>query len=193
MDWSEITPSAGWVNGYGAIVVGVVASSIVWVAWYNLPKIRPFKNVDDAIGVVYTHGIAGLVGGLLVGFLADPGMIEYIGLGKTPSISIGGLFYTGSWHEEWEQYLAAVWVICYSAAMTAIIIYVVKFICRGLREKDSTLEIGDLAIHDEEAFPVETLAERVSALDEGVPHGRRRAPRPRSGRPGSRDRQPTSR
>ena len=159
-----ITPSAGWVNGYGAIVVGVVASAIVWVAWYNLPKIRPFKNVDDAMGVVYTHGIAGLVGGLLVGFLADPGMIEYIGLGKTPSISIGGLFYTGSWHQEWEQFLAAVWVICYSAIMTAIIIYVVKFICRGLREKDSVLEVGDLAVHDEEAFPVETLAERVSAL-----------------------------
>src|SRR3984957_6543353 len=28
-----ITPSAGWVNGVGAICVGVIATSIVWIAW----------------------------------------------------------------------------------------------------------------------------------------------------------------
>ena len=48
---------------------------------------------DDALGVVYTHGIAGLSGGLLVGLLADPNMIEYLGLGKTASVSGAGLFY----------------------------------------------------------------------------------------------------
>ena len=51
-----------------------------------------------------------------------------------------------------------------SAAITAILLYIVKFICRGLREKDEVLEIGDLAFHDEEAYPQETFAERVSAL-----------------------------
>jgi hypothetical protein len=35
-------------------------------------------------------------------------------------------------------------------------------VLRGARYKDEILEIGDLAIHDEEAFPDETLAERVS-------------------------------
>ena len=63
-----ITPAAGYVNGFGAIVIGLVCSSVVWVAWYYLPKyVWPFKKVDDALGVVYTHGIAGLFGGLLVG------------------------------------------------------------------------------------------------------------------------------
>ncbi len=33
-----ITPSAGWVNGTGAIVVGVVASSVVWFAWNFVSK-----------------------------------------------------------------------------------------------------------------------------------------------------------
>ncbi len=89
-----ITPAAGFVNGFGAIVIGLVCSSIVWVAWYYLPKyVWPFKKVDDALGVVYTHGIAGLLGGLLVGLLADPNMIEYLGLGKTASFSGAGLFY----------------------------------------------------------------------------------------------------
>ncbi len=62
-----ITPAAGYVNGVGAIIIGVVDSAIVWFAWNYLSKVRPFSKVDDALGVVYTHGIAGLFGGLLVG------------------------------------------------------------------------------------------------------------------------------
>ena len=88
-----ITPAAGYVNGFGAIVIGLVCSTIVWFAWNYLSKVRPFSKVDDALGVIYTHGIAGLFGGLLVGLLADPNMIVYLGLGKNPSISGVGLFY----------------------------------------------------------------------------------------------------
>jgi Amt family ammonium transporter len=159
-----ITPSAGWVDGYGAILVGLICSTIVFFAWNYLSKVRPFSKVDDALGVVYTHGIAGLVGGLLVGFLADPGMVEYIGAKGTASVVINGLFYTGSWHQEWEQFLAAVWILCYCAVVTFILAYITKWICRGLREKGDVLEIGDIAIHDEEVYPQETFAERVSAM-----------------------------
>jgi Amt family ammonium transporter len=144
--------------------VGLFCSGVVWVAWNYLSKVRPFSAVDDAMGVIYTHGIAGFLGGMLVGFLGDPGMIQYIGVGKTPSFSIDGLFYGGGWHQAWEQFLAAIWVICWSAAITALILVIVKFVCRGLREKDEVLEIGDIAIHDEEIYPQETFAERVSAM-----------------------------
>lgn len=158
-----ITPGAGWVNGIGALLEGLIASVIVWLAWNYLSKVRPFSKVDDALGVVYTHGIAGLVGGLLVGFFADPGMVEYIGTGKdAPGFSVQGLFYTGSWHQVWEQFLAAVWVIVFTAIASFIVLQVVRLIV-GLREPDDKLEIGDLAIHDEEVYPRETFAERVSA------------------------------
>ena len=65
------------MNGTGAILVGLDRLVIVWFAWNYLSKVRPFSKVDDALGVVYTHGFAGLTGGLLVGILADPHMIEY--------------------------------------------------------------------------------------------------------------------
>ncbi|MGH1551571.1 hypothetical protein ACRAWF_03345 [Streptomyces sp. L7] len=55
-----ITPAAGFVSGIGAIYIGIIASSIVWLAWNYLSKVPPFNKVDDALGVVYTHGIAGL-------------------------------------------------------------------------------------------------------------------------------------
>jgi Amt family ammonium transporter len=162
-----ITPSAGWVNGYGAILVGIICSSIVWVAWNYLSKVRPFSKVDDALGVVYTHGMAGFLGGLLVGLLADPGMIEYGMAGKNyaaqGAFSVSGLFYTGSFHQLWEQFQSGIWVIFWSALGTFVIVKVVGLLV-GLRESDENLQIGDVAIHDEEAYPRETFAERISAI-----------------------------
>jgi ammonium transporter, Amt family len=177
-----ITPSAGWVNGRGAIYVGIICTVVVWVAWNFLSKVRPFSKVDDALGVIYTHGIAGFIGGLLVGIFGDPNMIEYgcgiinkttgqltysgatqYGLahgGCTP-FSVSGLMYTGSAHQLWEQFRAAVWVILWSAIVTFILMKLIGLVLRGLRYKDEILEIGDLAIHGEEAFPEETFAERV--------------------------------
>jgi Amt family ammonium transporter len=162
-----ITPSAGWVNGTGAIIVGLTSSTIVWFAWNYLSRIRPFSKVDDALGVVYTHGIAGLVGGLLVGLLADPGMTMYGVTGahyKGPGgFSVGGWFFTHSLHQLWEQFLAASWIILYTAVGTAVIFYIVKLVLGGLREDEETLRIGDIAIHEEEAFPEPTFGEPVGS------------------------------
>ena len=72
-----ITPCAGWVNGWGAIAVGAICCAVVWVAWNYLSKVPPFSKVDDALGVVYTHGMAGFMGGMLLGIFGDPNMIEY--------------------------------------------------------------------------------------------------------------------
>src|SRR5262252_4958884 len=164
-----ITPAAGYVNGFGAIVIGLVCSTIVWVAWYTLPKyVWPFNKVDDALGVVYTHGIAGLLGGLLVGLLADPNMIVYVGLGKNPSISGSGAFY-GHPHQLLVQFLAALTIIVWDGAVTAVILYFIKFVLRmKLRMDDADLEIGVVAIHGEEAYPVEeVLSTRLSVTAQG--------------------------
>jgi Amt family ammonium transporter len=151
-----ITPAAGYVNGLGAIVIGLVCSAIVWVAWYTLPKyVWPFNKVDDALGVVYTHGIAGLFGGLLVGLLADPKMIEYIGLGKNPSISGAGLFY-GHPKQLAIQAGAALTIIVWDAAVTFVLLKGIGLFVK-LRIPDEDLEIGDIAVHGEEAYPSEDL------------------------------------
>ena len=156
----------------------------MWVAWNFLSKVRPFSKVDDALGVIYTHGIAGLFGGLLLGLFGDPGMLEY-GCGHldatgqviatTPAqyatakgtcvpFGVNGLFYTGSAHQLWEQFRAAVFVILWSAVITFILMKIIGLVLRGARYKDEILEVGDLAIHGEEAFPEETFAERVGAM-----------------------------
>jgi len=180
-----ITPCAGWVNGRGAIFVGLIATAIVWVAWNYLSKVRPFSKVDDALGVVYTHGIAGLTGGLLLGIFGDPNMIEYgcghlngsgqvvatttaqyvTAGGKCTPFSVSGLLYAPhSAHQLWEQFRAAIWVIFWSALVTFILMKVIGWVLRGARYKDEILEIGDVAIHDEEAYPEETLVQRIGGF-----------------------------
>jgi Amt family ammonium transporter len=150
-----ITPAAGYVNGFGALCIGVIASAVVWVAWYTLPKyVWPFNKVDDALGVVYTHGIAGLLGGLMVGLFADPNMIMYFDkTGHSAGFAGTGLFY-GHPHQLLVQLEAGLTVIIWDALVTAAILLFIKYVLRiKLRMDDATLEVGDVAIHGEEAFP----------------------------------------
>src|SRR5262249_25343350 len=108
-----ITPGAGFVNGWGAIVIGVVGSIIVYFALNYLSRAQPFRNVDDTLGVVYTHGFAGLAGGLLVGIFANNKMAETVLAG---TISGGGLNLL-----KWQA-LTALWVICFSAVGTFVLL-----------------------------------------------------------------------
>ncbi len=136
-----ITPAAGFVNGWGAILIGVIASSIVYVAYNYLALVRPFRNVDDTLGVIYTHGFAGLVGGLLVGVFADSHM------DVVPGFSVVGSAHLLKW-----QALTALWVIVFCAIGTFILLKLVGLFV-PLRMSDADLELGDLAIHGHEVYP----------------------------------------
>jgi ammonium transporter, Amt family len=150
-----ITPAAGYVNGLGAIAIGLFGSAIVWVAWNYLSKVPPFSKVDDALGVVYTHGIAGLVGGLMVGLFADPHMIVYLGLGKNPDVTTAGLFY-GHPKQLLIQAGAALTIIVWDGLVTFLLLRGIGLFMK-LRLPDEVLEVGDVAIHNEEVYPSEAL------------------------------------
>ena len=160
-----ITPAAGFVNSFGAMIIGVVASSLVWMSWNWLGKTRPFKKVDDTLGVFHTHGVAGLAGGLLVGVLADPHIVEYLGGSTGPDVTAAGWL----WGHHPKQILiqagAAGTVIVWDALVTFVILRVLGLFMK-LRLPDEVLETGDLGVHDEEAYPDETLVtgRRVDSL-----------------------------
>jgi ammonia channel protein AmtB len=75
------------------------------------------------------------------------------------NFAVAGWFYGHSFHQLWEQFLAAVWIICWTAFGTFVVFTVVKFLVGGLRESDDVLREGDIAIHEEEAFPEPTFGE----------------------------------
>jgi Amt family ammonium transporter len=140
-----ITPAAGFVNGFGAIIIGLLAGSIPWLTMRYLPRINFFGRIDDTLGVLHTHMVPGALGGLMVGLIADPGMILYPGTGKTPSIAVTGLIY-GNPKQLWVQALALAFVIVYDAIATFIVLKVVSFIV-PLRMPQEHLESGDELVH----------------------------------------------
>jgi ammonium transporter, Amt family len=143
-----ITPAAGFVNGVGAIAIGVVAATI---PWFTMNKVAIFRKVDDTLGVVHTHGIAGLIGGLMVGLVADPKMIEYIGQHGSPDVSIGGWFLNGhDFHQFNMQLGAAATIIVFDGIATFVILKLISLVV-PLRLPDAVLELGDAAVHGEEA------------------------------------------
>jgi ammonium transporter, Amt family len=147
-----ITPGAGYVNGFGAMISAVIGCTIVWFAWTYLQPIV-IKHVDDAMGVVYTHGLAGLCGGLLVGIFADPSVLVYPKTdlpGGVPFAATGWLY--GNRHLFFIQALAALTIIVWDGLVTFIILKVIS-IFTPLRMSDADLEIGDLAAHGEEGYP----------------------------------------
>jgi Amt family ammonium transporter len=148
-----ITPAAGYVNGWGAIALGVIASTIVYFALNYLSRLRPFRNVDDTLGVVYTHGFAGLAGGLLTGIFADPQMaIYYHQNGKNLSaVSATGVIH-GNWTLLKWQAFAAAFVVVWSAVATFVLLKLVGLFV-PLRMSEQNMEIGDTAEHGHEVYP----------------------------------------
>src|ERR1700690_3191888 len=148
-----ITPAAGYVDGWGAIIIGLCAGIIPWLAMNKLQKSSLMMKVDDTLSVFSTHGVAGLMGGLLVGILANPDMLQYIGTDKeAPGINVTGWLY-GNAPQLLLQVYGAAFIIVYNAIATFIILKVISFIV-PLRMDEATLKVGDDAVHGETAYAI---------------------------------------
>jgi Amt family ammonium transporter len=118
-----------------------------------LQKTKLMMKVDDTLSVFSTHGVAGLMGGLLTGVFANPAMIEYIGTGKdAPGVSGTGLLY-GNVHQLLVQAEAAAFIIVLNIIATSVILFVIKIFV-PLRMDDATLKVGDDAVHGETAYAI---------------------------------------
>ncbi|MCL5067602.1 MAG: ammonium transporter, partial [Thaumarchaeota archaeon] len=142
-----ITSAAGYVNGWGALMIGVAAGSIPWI---SLNKLGPKLRLDDALGVFPAHGVAGLTGGILVGVFADPGVTRFIDPGLT-----GALY--GNIAQVGVQAFAALVVIVYVFGVTFGLMKLIGVFI-PLQECPKHLAIGDEAIHGEKAYDEETPA-----------------------------------
>ncbi|BAU23732.1 ammonia channel protein [Caldimicrobium thiodismutans] len=136
-----ITPAAGFVNLLGAIIIGILAG---FLPYFAVAKIKPALGYDDALDVFGIHGIAGILGALLTGLLADPSVNS---AGK-------GLLY-GNPSQLWIQALSVFVVLIYDLIATGIILLVIKVIT-GLRvSEEEELSGLDLSQHGERAYEFE--------------------------------------
>jgi Amt family ammonium transporter len=144
-----ITPAAGYVSGAGAIAIGAIASFIVWFAFNKLSQVWIFAKVDDALGVVYTHGVAGLTGGMLVGLFADPAAYSTA---------------AGAFHHHpiqlWYQFGSALTIIVWDAVVTFILLKLISFVV-PLRAPEADLVLGDLAFHGETLYDTDVAKDDI--------------------------------
>ena len=80
-----ITAACAFVAPWAAIVIGAVAGAIVVFGVLGVERVR----IDDPIGAIAAHGMAGVWGTLSLGFLALPSQAESLATGSA------GLFYGG--------------------------------------------------------------------------------------------------
>ena len=63
-----VTPAAGFVNPTGALILGVIAGAVCYVA---AVKIKHALGYDDSLDAFGVHGVGGFVGAILTGVFAD--------------------------------------------------------------------------------------------------------------------------
>jgi Amt family ammonium transporter len=90
-----ITAPSGYVEPWAAVVIGAVAGVIVVAGVLALDKV-----LDDPVGALPAHGLAGIWGTLSCGLFTVPALAKFNGVGE------GGLFYTGSFHQLGAQAVA---------------------------------------------------------------------------------------
>jgi Amt family ammonium transporter len=141
-----ITPAAGVVAGWGAIAMGFASGTIPWVSMNIVGKKVPFiRNIDDTLGVVHTHMVAGFLGGFCTGLFATVEGCAAFGL-TNPGGAIAG-----NGKQVWLQIVGALFIIGWNTVWTAIILLCIKLIV-PLRMSEEQLLVGDDAIHGEAAY-----------------------------------------
>jgi len=143
-----ITPAAGVVAGWGAFIIGLCSGSIPWISMNILGKrLKLFEIVDDTLGVVHTHAVAGALGGFLTGiFATSKGCISFA------CVSAGGAEMGHGVQLGWQM-AGICFIVGWNAFWTSAIMLFIKYVLRiPLRMSDEDLMIGDDAIHGESAY-----------------------------------------
>src|SRR5258708_5812046 len=154
-----ITPAAGFVNGFAAVIIVIVGAVIPWFTMQYLPRGNFFQKIDETLGVMHTHLFPEAIGGVMTGLLADPNMIVYPGSGSTPASAVTGLFYGNP--KQFVVQAAALGVIRgYGAIATFVVINIVRVLV-PLRMSPRHLEVGDEMVHGDVSLDLGTLREGV--------------------------------
>jgi Amt family ammonium transporter len=137
-----ITAPSGYVVPWAALVIGMVAGVIVVLGVYAIDKF-----VDDPVGALSAHGLAGIWGTLACGIFTHPKLAAYNAVGD------GGLIYTGSFHQVLVQALGVVTVFAFVFAASYVTFGVIKA-TYGMRVSEEEEMAGlDISEHGMYGYP----------------------------------------
>ena len=143
-----ITPAAGFVDANGAMIIGVAAGLVPYLA---VVKLKQIFGYDDALDTFGVHAVGGTLGALMTGFLATSSVNANL-TDANSYAKANGLFQlvgNGLWM---EQVKAIGITLALAVVGTVVIAYIVKAIT-GLRVSEEEESVGlDLAEHGEEGY-----------------------------------------
>jgi Amt family ammonium transporter len=132
-----ITPAAGTAGPAGALLIGLCAGLLCFLAAARLKRALGY---DDSLDVFGVHAVGGIVGALLTGVCAG----SLGGAGLPEGVTIG--------EQVWVQTKGVLFTLIFSGVMTFIILKLLDAII-GLRvSREQEVEGLDLALHDERAY-----------------------------------------
>ncbi|MGQ7334660.1 ammonium transporter [Streptococcus suis] len=136
-----ITPGAGFVSTWSAVIIGLLVSP---VCFYAIAIVKHKLGYDDALDAFGCHGVGGIFGGIVTGLFT------------TPELALDpdniGLIY-GNPRLFLVTIAAIVFTIVWSAGMTFVLIKGISFFM-PLRVSDREEAIGlDNIEHGETAYP----------------------------------------
>lgn len=138
-----ITPAAGFVEPWAAVLMGIIVAPICYFA---VSFLKAKIGYDDALDAFGCHSVGGIIGGILTGVFCVPD------LSWTDK---GGLIYTGDPSLLLSQILGILVTIVFVAVSDVIIGLVIKAIFKGdLRVSEEEEALGlDVSVHGESAYP----------------------------------------
>ena len=133
-----ITPGAGFVPVWAALIFGLLVSP---TCYFSVSLIKKKLKIDDSLDAFGCHGIGGILGGILTGIFADPGINGAKGL----------IF--GGWELLGAQIASILITIVIAVAGTFICIGITRLFTKLRVEKRDELIGLDLSEHGETAYP----------------------------------------
>ncbi|MBE9545870.1 MAG: ammonium transporter [Proteobacteria bacterium] len=140
-----ITASCAWVEGWIAIVIGLIAGALMYAS------VRFFDNrgIDDPVGAISVHGTCGLWGLLSVGLFADGTYGNY----AIEKPFATGLFYGGGYEQLIAQLISIAVVFVWAFGAGYILFKLMDKIF-GIRiSPEEELQGLDIPEHGTPAYP----------------------------------------
>ena len=138
-----ITPAAGFVEPWAALVMGLIVSPICYFA---ISFCKAKIGYDDALDAFGCHAVGGVVGGICTGIFCVP---------ELSWTDFGGLLYTGDVSLLCSQIAGIALTIVFVGVLDLVIAFIVKVLFKGnLRVSEEEEAQGlDIAAHGESAYP----------------------------------------
>ena len=145
-----ITAPSGYVENWAAPIIGIVGGLIVVPAIVLIDR-----KVDDPVGVLSAHGLAGIWGTLACGLFTAPRFAQYAAIGNPD----GGLLYSGSFAQLGHQALGVVVVFALVLTLCLITWYAIAKTI-GLRVSAEAEAAGlDISEHGMYGYPEQFISD----------------------------------